>query len=164
MKALNRVLSALRERLTIRRHPTPEIRLSVCNLTRNTVLATHMEVADSSPKRNKGLLGRDHLSPGDGLWIIPCDAVHTIGMRFPIDLIYLDRKNQIKKVCRGVPPWRMSGCLAAHSVLELPAGTARNTETRAGDTIEFSAATIDENFKESRLPSESSRSERDFIP
>jgi len=144
MKALNRVLSTLRERFALRRHSTPEIRLRVSNLTRNTVLATRMEVADSSPKRNKGLLGRDHLSLGEGLWIIPCDAVHTIGMRFAIDLIYLDRKNQIKKVCRSVPPWRMSGCLAAHSVLELPAGTARTTETRAGDTVEFSSATIEE--------------------
>ena len=141
MKPLSRIVSTLRDIITPRGHSAPDIRLQVSNLTRETVVATRMEVADSSPKRNKGLLGRDRLAPGEGLRILPCDAIHTIGMRFPIDLIYLDRKNEIKKLCRNVKPWRMSACLAAHSVLELPAGTIRSTETRTGDTIEFSSAT-----------------------
>ena len=104
-----------------------------------------MEVADSGPKRNKGLLGRDRLSPGEGLWIVPCEAVHTFAMRFAIDLVYLDRKNRIKKLSSDVPPWRLSACLSAHSVLELPAGTIRDTKTRFGDTFEFSSVTpVDE--------------------
>jgi hypothetical protein len=63
-------------------------------------------------------------------------------MRFSIDLIYLDSKNGIKKLLNDVPPWRMSACLPAHSVLELPAGTIRETKTRFGDTLEFSSATM----------------------
>jgi len=87
---------------------TPEIRLKVLNLTRGTVLATSLEVADSGPKRNKGLLGRKGLAPGEGLWIIPCESVHTFFMQFPIDLVYLDRQNRIKKIRDSVRPWRLS--------------------------------------------------------
>jgi uncharacterized membrane protein (UPF0127 family) len=104
------------------------------------MLATSMEVADSAAQRNKGLLGRDRLSPGEGLWIHPCEAVHTFWMRFPIDLVYLDRKQRIRKLVSDVRPWRLSGCFWAHSVLELPAGTIRNTLTQRGDTLEFSTA------------------------
>jgi uncharacterized membrane protein (UPF0127 family) len=101
-----------------------------------------MEIADSGPKRNKGLLGREGLSSGEGLWIIPCEAVHTFWMRFPIDLIYLDSKKQIRKLVSAVPPWRLSGCLRAHSVIELPSGTIRITQTQRGDTLEFAAFTL----------------------
>jgi hypothetical protein len=142
MKPLGRILSPLRNLFSPRHSETHDIFLQVTNLSRGTVLATHLEVADTSPKRNKGLLGRHHLPPGEGLWIVPCDAIHTIGMRFSIDLIYLDSKNGIKKLLNDVPPWRMSACLPAHSVLELPAGTIRETKTRFGDTLEFSSATM----------------------
>jgi hypothetical protein len=140
MNLLSRIASTLRDRLIAHRHPTADIRLRVANLTRSTVLATRMEVADSSPKRNKGLLGRSRLAPGEGLWILPCEAVHTFGMKFPIDLIYLDGRNRIRKLCDDVPPWRLSVCLTAHSILELPSGTIQETETRRGDTLEFSSA------------------------
>jgi uncharacterized membrane protein (UPF0127 family) len=106
------------------------------------VLATRLEVADSGPKRNKGLLGRDGLAAGEGLWIVPCESVHTFFMRFPIDLVYLDRKNIIRKVRSAVGPWRLSACLTAHSVLELPAGTIHSTQTQAGDSLEFSPASL----------------------
>lgn len=122
---------------------TPETRLHVANPTRGSVVATQLEVADSGPKRNKGLLGRKGLDAGGGLWIVPCESVHTFFMQFPIDLVYLDRKNVIKKVCESVPPWRLSLCLSAHSILELPSGTIRSTETRVGDTLEFSPAKTD---------------------
>ncbi len=109
----------------------------VINRTRGTVLATRLEVADSAPKRTKGLLGRDGLGSGEGLWIVPCESVHTFFMRFAIDLVYLDKKNKVKKVRSAVRPWRVSACLSAHSVLELPAGTIRDTLTVPGDTLEF---------------------------
>ncbi|MGA2671596.1 MAG: DUF192 domain-containing protein [Terracidiphilus sp.] len=114
--------------------------MQVSNLTRHTVLATCMEVADSGPKRNKGLLGRESLAPGEGLWIVPCEAIHTFWMKFSIDLVYLDRKNRIKKLKSNVGPWRLSACFSAHSVLELPAGTIRKTLTSLGDELEVSSA------------------------
>jgi uncharacterized membrane protein (UPF0127 family) len=77
------------------------------------------------------------LPPGQGLWIVPCESVHTFFMKFAIDLVYLDRKKKVRKVRSAVPPWRVSACLLAHSVLELPAGTVKETLTAAGDEIEI---------------------------
>jgi hypothetical protein len=140
MNPLKKILSEQPNRLDRRDESPAELRLQVSNITRDTVLATRMELADSGPKRNKGLLGREGLAPGEGLWIVPCEAVHTFAMRFPIDLVYLDRNNRIKKVRSAVPAWRLSACLSAHSVLELPSGTICNTQTQPGDTLEFLAS------------------------
>jgi uncharacterized membrane protein (UPF0127 family) len=115
-------------------------RLQVRNTTRGTVLATALEVADTGAKRSKGLLGRSGLDAGGGLWIVPCESVHTFFMKFPIDLVYLDKKNRVRKVRNSVPAWRMSVCLSAHSILELPAGTIRATQTQPGDMIAFDPA------------------------
>jgi uncharacterized protein len=112
--------------------------MQVRNLTRQTQLASSLEVADTAAKRSKGLLGRKGLSEGGGLWIVPCESVHTIGMQFSIDLVYLDRKYRVKKVRSAVPPWRISACLSAHSILELPAGTIGSTQTMRGDLLEIS--------------------------
>jgi uncharacterized protein len=109
----------------------------VSNSVRGTVLASRLEVADSGPRRSKGLLGRNGLDAGEGLWIVPCESVHTFFMRFAIDLVYLDRKNRVRKVRSAVPPWRLSACITAHSVLELPAGTVLSTQTKTGDVLEF---------------------------
>jgi uncharacterized membrane protein (UPF0127 family) len=118
--------------------PAAESLQTVKNLTRKTVLATQLEVANTGPKRNKGLLGRTSLEPGGGLWIVPCESVHTFFMRFPIDLVYLDRRNRVRKVRSAVGPWRLSACLSAHSILELPAGVIQSTQTQKGDLLEFS--------------------------
>ncbi len=106
-------------------------------MTRQTELAQSIEVADSGPKRTKGLLGRTSLAAGEGLWIVPCEGVHTFGMQFPIDLVYLDRHKRVKKVKNAVPPWRLSFCLSAHSVLELASGSVRKTKTKPGDKLEI---------------------------
>jgi uncharacterized membrane protein (UPF0127 family) len=118
----------------------PRTRLRILNQTRQSMLADSVEVADRAATRRKGLLGRDGLAAGEGLWIVPCESVHTFGMRFPIDLIYLDRNRKVKKVRSGVPPWRLSACFSAHSVLELVPGTIGTTQTRPGDKLEFSNA------------------------
>lgn len=124
----------------IRSQVMPEVRMKVVNITRQTVLASCADVADRGPMRRKGLLGRESLSLGEGLWILPCEAVHTFGMHFPIDLVYLDRKYRIRKVRSNVPSGRLSACFTAHSVLELPAGAILGTRTRPGDFLEFSPA------------------------
>jgi hypothetical protein len=135
MNLLRRTLSELLDRLTQLRGAAPDTRLRVSNLTRQTLLASNVEVADKGAKRRKGLLGRERLSPGEGLWILPCEAVHTFGMQFPIDLVYLDRSHRIIKVRSDVLPRRLSVCLSAHSVIELASGTIRDTQTRPGDSL-----------------------------
>jgi len=111
------------------------LKILVRNLTRATVLAQAAEVADTSKKRRIGLLKHKRLAPGEGLWIIPCESVHTFFMKFPIDLVYLDRARKVKKVRSAVPAWRLSMCLAAHSILELPAGVIEATKTTVGDEL-----------------------------
>jgi uncharacterized membrane protein (UPF0127 family) len=142
MNPLGGVVRGRRDGESSGRQPGPEVRLRVSNLTRNTVLATCLELADTGPKRNKGLLGRQGLSPGGGLWIVPCESVHTFWMQFPIDLVYLDRKKRIKKLRSSVPPWRLSACLSAHSILELTSGTIESSQTEIGDTLEISPASL----------------------
>jgi uncharacterized membrane protein (UPF0127 family) len=120
-----------------RRAASSEAFINVRNLTRETRLGDRVQLAGDGRNRRKGLLGRDGLASGEGLWIVPCEAVHTFGMRFRIDLVFLDRTNRILKIRSDVGPWRLSGCLRAHSVLELPAGTIRDTKTMPGDTLEL---------------------------
>jgi uncharacterized membrane protein (UPF0127 family) len=122
-----------------RRRAKQKVCLRFWNLTRQAELAGCVEVASHGSTRRKGLLGRCFLPSGAGLWILPCSAVHTLGMQFPIDLVYLDRKLQVKKVKSNVGPWRLSACLSAHSVLELAAGTVRLTQTSRGDRLEISS-------------------------
>lgn len=71
------------------------------------------------------------------MWIVPCEAVHTFFMKFAIDLIYLDKKLRVKKVRSRVKAWRVSACLSAHSILELPVGTVQETQTSLGDLLEI---------------------------
>jgi uncharacterized membrane protein (UPF0127 family) len=111
------------------------VKVSVRNETRQTVVATAADVADTSAKRRVGLLKHDRLEPGEGLWITPCESVHTFFMKFAIDLVYLDKRKKVRKVRHAVPPWRLSACLTAHSILELPAGAARGSGTERGDQL-----------------------------
>ncbi len=120
-----------------RPNPKAEARLRILNVTRQALLADSLEVADTGPRRRKGLLGRKCLPPGEGLWIVPCEAVHTFGMQFPIDVVFLDRKNRIVKTRSNVRPGRLSACLSAKSVIELPSGTVLSTQTMRGDTVAF---------------------------
>ena len=109
----------------------------VRNKTRNTVLADAAEVADTSEKRRTGLLKHDRLAPGQGLWIVPCESVHSFFMKFAIDLVYLDRNRKVRKVRHRMVPWRLSACLTAHSILELPAGAVAASGTEKGDQLEM---------------------------
>jgi uncharacterized membrane protein (UPF0127 family) len=112
-------------------------KLRIVNLTRNSVLAEAADIADTSEKRRRGLLKHTSLARGEGMWIAPCEAVHTFGMKFAIDVLFLDRKRRVLKIREKMPRSRMSLCLRAHSVLELPAGTAEETGTATGDELEF---------------------------
>jgi uncharacterized protein len=112
-------------------------KLLVRNTTRESILANAADIADTSARRRKGLLAQEVLLPGQGLWIVPCQGVHTWMMRFPIDVLYLDRRKRVKKVRSTMRAWRLSFCLTAHSVLELPAGTIERTLTQPGDQLQF---------------------------
>jgi uncharacterized membrane protein (UPF0127 family) len=140
MNRLARWLERLRKSSGSAKSAGEDLRLQMTNLTRRTRIASRVEVADSGAKRSKGLLGRVGLAPGEAIWIVPCESVHTFGMKFAIDLIYLDRHLRIRKIRSNVRPWRISGCLTAHSVVELASGSIRTMDAQVGDLVEFSRA------------------------
>jgi uncharacterized membrane protein (UPF0127 family) len=107
------------------------------NVTRGTVLGDAIDVADTSEKRTRGLLKHTELRAGEGLWITPCEGVHTFFMKFAIDLVYIDKKLVVRKAVPNVGPWRLSVCLPAHSIVELPAGTIEDSGTGKGDQLLF---------------------------
>jgi len=110
------------------------------NRTRQAHLATALAVADTHWTRLRGLLGlsTEDFGSGSGLWIVPCRGVHTLGMGFPIDVVYLDRGLKVIGIKPEVGPWRFAPVVReAASVLELPCGKAAETSTAVGDTIEI---------------------------
>lgn len=114
---------------------SPDERWQLVNETRQSVLATRLEAAFDSRTRRSGLLGRDALPPGDALIIAPCNAVHTCAMRFPIDVIFVDRAGLVLRAKSPVRPWRMTAAWRGFAVIELPAGTITSTRTSAGDRL-----------------------------
>jgi len=119
------------------------VKLLIKNVNRNNIVATNADIADTSQKRRTGLLKHNNLAAGEGLWIVPCEAVHTFGMKFPIDVLYLSKQKKVLKIRDNMKKSRMSLCLRAHSVLELPAGHAAATGTIEGDQLEFTKHTVD---------------------
>jgi len=108
------------------------------NVTKGTWLASGLEVADSFGKRLLGLLGRTHLPAPRGLWIKPCDSIHTIGMLFSIDVLFLDRERRVVRAIHHLAPFRLVFTVkTASSVIELPAGMIRQTQTEEGDVVEM---------------------------
>lgn len=116
--------------------PTPEY--DVINLDRGSTIAAHIRVAGTSSARRSGLLGVETLK-GSGLWIAPCEAIHTFGMRMPIDAIFLDSAHRVRKVRPDLKPRRISVCTSASSVLEVEAGTILRSATQVGDRLAFRA-------------------------
>jgi uncharacterized protein len=109
----------------------------VTNETRGTSLADRAGIANTSATRNRGLLKHTGLAPGEGLWIVPTQSVHSFLMKFTIDVAYLNKKRQVLKLRPNMVKSRISICLSAHSVLELPAGTLEATGTQKGDQLKF---------------------------
>jgi uncharacterized protein len=113
------------------------MKLRVTNKTRDCELADRADIADTSATRRTGLLKHTGLAPGEGLWIVPSEGVHTFAMKFTIDVIFLNKKRVVLKTRPNMVKSRMSLCLTAHSVVELPAGTIERTGTQKGDQLEL---------------------------
>jgi uncharacterized protein len=112
----------------------------VYNKTRETFVATEANIADSYFSRLVGLLGKGTrwAQLGRGLWIVPSRGVHTIGMLFPIDLIFLSKEKQVVHIEEHLRPFRVSKVsLKATSVLELPPHTIYRSRTQVGDQLEI---------------------------
>lgn len=114
--------------------------LKVRNISRGTELGHKVQVASSILARTIGLMLTPSLAPGEGMWLTPCKSVHTLFMRYPIDILYVDPHGTVLDR-KTMSTWRMSPWRSqSHGVLELPAGTAERTGTRPGDLLEMKAA------------------------
>lgn len=116
-------------------------RVSVMNRTRERLLGMRVGLADSWWLRLRGLLGRPELEPGEGLLLVPCSAVHTYGMKYPLDVLLLTRRGTVLATFPELAPWGRTPRLSdARYALELPAGTIEATGTRPGDRLAWFAS------------------------
>ncbi|OGH05896.1 MAG: hypothetical protein A2W22_02535 [Candidatus Levybacteria bacterium RBG_16_35_11] len=112
--------------------------MNALNLNTGKKLSNNIEVANNLLKRMKGLLGKKEMLDGEALWIKPCISVHTFFMKFPIDIVFLNKRNQVIAAIRNLQPNHITRLYSkAASVLELPAGILEATNTRVGDEIEI---------------------------
>lgn len=128
--------------------------MPVINATRKTWLATKVRKADNFITRLVGLLKRKNLGPEEALWLMPSKGIHTIGMKFPIDVVFLNRANSVVGLVQGMAPCRLSSIhFTSYSVLELPTGTIKKSRTEVGDQFEISLAEKSEidDLKDTRL-------------
>jgi uncharacterized membrane protein (UPF0127 family) len=99
-----------------------------------------VSITQTVRERMRGLLGRDGLASGEALLLEHCGSVHTFGMRFAIDVVFIDRHWRVVAIHRGVPGRRMLLNLRAAHALEMPAGDARERGLSVGDPLVFEAA------------------------
>lgn len=112
--------------------------MRVLNRTKGTVVAERVRIASTPWARLIGLLGRKSLDPGEGLLLRGEQAIHTFGMRFAIDILYLDRDFGVLRALSSLPPGRTGPFLRrAHDVLELPVGTLSASRTEEGDQLDL---------------------------
>ena len=105
-----------------------------------SLIATVVEAALDSKSRRRGLLGRATLPDRHALLLAPCNAVHTIGMQFPIDVLFVNREGRIVKIVERLGSWRMAGALRACVTVELAAGMVRRTRVAVGDRLAIQRA------------------------
>ena len=114
--------------------------LQLINQTRNIVVGDRVTVADTSLSRMLGLLGTTGLGKGEGLWIRPSSGVHTVGMRFPIDVIGLDKNLRVLKLWKHLRPYRITSVsVALRSVVELSSGRIAECQVQVGDLFRFTS-------------------------
>jgi uncharacterized membrane protein (UPF0127 family) len=113
-------------------------RVTAANVTRGAVLADRARVADRLWPRLVGLLRDRELAEGDGLWIVPCNSIHSFFMKFVFDAVFLDKELRVVHLLPEMPRGKTSKIiLTAKSVLELPAGAIARSGTQSGDQFEM---------------------------
>lgn len=107
----------------------------IINVTRGTILCENATLADRPLQRMRGLLGREALPAGEGLLLHPAPSIHTAFMRFPIDVVFLDRESVVVRVVERLVPWRAASAPRARSALELKAGETARCGVNVGDWL-----------------------------
>ena len=105
-----------------------------------SLIATVVEAALDSKSRRRGLLGRPTLADRHALVLAPCNAVHTVGMQFPIDVLFVNRDGQVVKIVERLGAWRIAAAVRACVTVELAAGMVRRTRVSVGDRLAIQRA------------------------
>lgn len=126
----------------------------VYNQTRECFLSLGVAAANTTFSRLKGLIGKLRLKLDEGLWVVPSQGIHTLGVLFPLDLIYLDENHRVLHVIEHFPRFRIAPIrIKAASVLELPIHTIYSSQTRPGDQLILCAAEeIEDRLNQATLP------------
>ncbi len=109
------------------------------NARTGEVVAADVEVADTREKRRRGLLGRTSMNASSALIILPCFSIHTAFMKFPIDVVFVNREGVVVKVVRNLAPWRISVSFRGRAVVEFPGGSLAPRDMREGDRLYLTA-------------------------
>ena len=116
------------------------MQVALMNERTRQLVAVSVEVAATRAARRRGLLGRDGLREASAMLLAPCAAVHTAGMRFAIDVVFLDRQGFTVKVVRDLRPLRIALASGAHAVIEMPAGSLGWGDVLLGDRLYLTSA------------------------
>lgn len=105
------------------------------NARTDATVASDVTLALTRADRRQGLLGQNSLAVSAALVLSPCSSIHTMFMRFAIDVIFVDRAGRAVRIVPDLPPWRIALARRAHAVIELPAGSVRARDVRIGDEL-----------------------------
>ena len=106
------------------------------NQTKNLLICSDLETADSFWKRMKGLLGRSEMKETEGLWIKSCSSIHTYFMKFPIDVAFVDKNLKVTKISQSVTPGRLLfSTIGSRHVFEFGSGRLNNNNLEVGDQL-----------------------------
>jgi uncharacterized membrane protein (UPF0127 family) len=103
-------------------------------------VASNVEIADTRAAKRRGLMGRSSLPEGCAMLLTSCWAVHTIGMRFPIDVVFVDNDGRVRKIVRNLSPWRIAVARKARMVIEFAGCELDSGEVAVGDRLYLRAA------------------------
>jgi uncharacterized membrane protein (UPF0127 family) len=112
--------------------------MKVFNMSKNIIIGDKVSLADNFYSRLFGLIPRKSISTGEGLIIDPCNSIHMFFMRFPIDVLFVDKNNVVVYIVENIKPWRISKVVwNSKYVVELPVGTVKKASTTVGDKIKI---------------------------
>ena len=111
------------------------MRYRITNARTGGLVSDDAVLATSAVGRMKGLLGRKSMEPGEAIILRPASSIHTLFMRFPLDVIYLDSEHKVLKVVSNLVPFRFSATSRAQSVVEMASGSTRDLDLRVGDPL-----------------------------
>lgn len=112
--------------------------MKLYHVDRQCLIVHNLEVAEGVRSRTRGLIGHPHLEPGQALMIPGSRWIHTFGMSFPIDVVYVDKKGRIVALTESLPPHRVDRpVLRAQTVIEMAAGEIRRLALKVGERLEL---------------------------